>query len=620
MNIIKNKTYLNFILYFIFYGVIIAVITSVVSYNLQFADIEKKINDDAKFTANEQKTKIEDHINNIELSLYSIVKNPSFLNYLERKNPQSKHLAQNIFLYSIMANENFFQLRFINTKGKEVIRIDKDRVNNSPLIISGETLQDKSQRYYFKESIKKSQGTYWRSNIDLNVEHKEIERPLRPTLRVSTSVYHQGELHGIVIINVDLTSLLKSLKDNTLFDIYIVDKDGYFLIHPNNKNSWSKYLKSNHTIKNEFPNLHNDILEQKDYASLMINTFNIEDTVQNNENLMLLLYTQNSYIDGLKNNNYTLTLYLAILILIIAIPLGIIIAINPARLQDQLNKVLKENSEQLDIIDKSVITSTTDLEGKIVNISSAMANISGYKKEELIGKKHSILKSGKMSNETYKDLWDTIKKGMVWNGEVQNKTKENNYFWLKLSILPHYDINNALDGYISIAEDATDKKAIEYISEHDKLTTLNNRARLDFVLEQEFFKSLRYSNPLSIILIDIDYFKKVNDEHGHLIGDMVLIELSNIIKKSVRKSDTAGRWGGEEFLIIATETDLNGALQLAENLRKNVDEFRFKKVNRATISIGVAELEAQDTIETILKRADDNLYKAKDSGRNCIKF
>jgi len=225
-----------------------------------------------------------------------------------------------------------------------------------------------------------------------------------------------------------------------------------------------------------------------------------------------------------------------------------------------------------------------------------------------------------MSQKVYHTLWKTITSGMVWKGEVQNKTKDDEYFWLNLTILPHYDSEHALDGYIAICSDATAKKAMEYISEHDKLTSLANRGRLDFVLEKEFFKSLRYKHPLSIILIDIDHFKKVNDTHGHLVGDSVLIEIANLLTAITRKSDTTGRWGGEEFLIICTDTELSGALTLAENLRMSIEKHDFKTIGNTTVSIGVSQLEKNDSLESMLKRCDDNLYKAKDSGRNCIKY
>lgn len=619
MNFIKNKTYINFILYFIFYGVVIAVITSIVSYKLQFSNTKDKITKDAKLTASYQIDEIKNNIQGIERNLYSIIQNPIFRKYLENQNNDTETLATELFLYTAMSNPNFFQIRYIDTLGKEKIRIDKDRFSNNPLIIRGENLQDKSKRYYFQEAVTHTEGTYWRSNIDLNMEHNKLEKPFRPTFRVATPIYHKEKLFGIVIINVDLTKLFNSIQKNTEFNLYIIDKNGYYLLHPNPKYLWSKYTKSKHTLKNDFPNKASQIVDNENYQSSYLNSFSLEKIVQNNEKLMLILKTNDNYVSQLKNNNYTLTLYLAILILFISVPLGIILSITPAKLQDKLNRLLKENTEQLEIIDKAVITSTTDLDGKITNISTAMSKVCGYSKEELINQTHSIMQSGKVKNETYQNLWETIKKEMVWTGEIQNKTKDGQYFWLDMSIIPHYNSLHILDGYIAISSNATDKKTMEYISEHDKLTSLCNRVRLDFILEKEFYKKHRYHHLLSIILIDIDHFKKINDTYGHLIGDDVLISIADILQSSSRKTDTIGRWGGEEFLIICPNTKIEGATKLAETIRTSIEKHSFETVGNVTISAGVTELEITDNIKSALKRCDDNLYKAKTSGRNCVK-
>jgi diguanylate cyclase (GGDEF)-like protein/PAS domain S-box-containing protein len=518
-----------------------------------------------------------------------------------------------------MSHENFFQVRFLNKDGLEIIRIDKDRATNDSFVISDKNLQNKANRYYFKESIKRPRGMYWRSKIDLNVERGQIEKPIRPTIRVSTPVYHNQALHGIVIINVDLTQLLNRIKQNSEFNIYITDSEGNFLIHPNEKHSWSKYLKNDHKLSDEFPKKYKDILSTSRFKSMEVNSFSLENAIQNSEDLSLILETKNYYISNLKNNNYLLTLYLTILILVVSIPLGILISLTPARLQEKLNLLLKENAEQLDIIDKHVITSTTDLNGNITDASTALSKISGYSKEELIGKNMSVFKSGKLPKELYETLWRTIQNGLVWNGEVQNRTKEGDYYWLELTILPRYNSQNGIENFLSICTDITDKKTIEYISEHDKLTNLYNRTKLDKVLESEYSRSQRYNSLFSIILIDIDHFKSVNDTYGHLVGDSVLIELAEILQSSVRESDTLGRWGGEEFLIICPQTDLSGVKELAEHIRKKVEQHTFETVGKNTISIGVSQLDTEDDIESLIKRADDCLYEAKDCGRNCVK-
>ena len=152
----------------------------------------------------------------------------------------------------------------------------------------------------------------------------------------------------------------------------------------------------------------------------------------------------------------------------------------------------------------------------------------------------------------------------------------------------------------------------------DQLTGLYNRHKLDEVLIYEFDRVQRYKASLGVIMLDIDHFKQVNDTHGHQVGDDVLSNISNILQNNARKSDTVGRWGGEEFLIICPESDLKGLIQYAEKLRKLIEGFPFDKVGHKTSCFGLAMYQEGDTIETIISKADKALYKAKNNGRNRV--
>lgn len=121
-------------------------------------------------------------------------------------------------------------------------------------------------------------------------------------------------------------------------------------------------------------------------------------------------------------------------------------------------------------------------------------------------------------------------------------------------------------------------------------------------------------------MFDIDHFKEINDTYGHLTGDDVLKTLADIVRENLRKIDSLVRWGGEEFMIIAPETDLEGAKILAERIRKKVESYKFDKIKTITISLGLALFEKDDTENSVIKRADDALYNAKKRGRNRVEI
>lgn len=153
------------------------------------------------------------------------------------------------------------------------------------------------------------------------------------------------------------------------------------------------------------------------------------------------------------------------------------------------------------------------------------------------------------------------------------------------------------------------------LAEHDQLTRLFNRRKLNEILEYELGK--RFSDgDFSVLMYDIDFFKKVNDNYGHDVGDQVLSKLSALIGGSIRSCDVLGRWGGEEFICILSNTDLNGARVLAERIRHRVEIADFSPLNGLTVSIGITEAKASDTSKVLLRRLDEALYEAKKNGRN----
>ncbi len=164
-------------------------------------------------------------------------------------------------------------------------------------------------------------------------------------------------------------------------------------------------------------------------------------------------------------------------------------------------------------------------------------------------------------------------------------------------------------------------KQVRHLAVTDKLTQLFNRIKIEELLHREIERSKRYTNKLSVILIDIDHFKEINDRYGNLSGDTVLKTFAKIMKDRTRKTDITGRWGGEEFIIICTETASAGAAVIAENLRKTFENHTFKEEGIVTASFGIAEYKAEDTVETVIARADSSLYTAKNNGKNqiCIK-
>lgn len=159
---------------------------------------------------------------------------------------------------------------------------------------------------------------------------------------------------------------------------------------------------------------------------------------------------------------------------------------------------------------------------------------------------------------------------------------------------------------------------LERMAVTDKLTGILNRRKFHERLTAEMDKSDRYSRALSILMMDLDFFKQVNDSFGHLQGDETLKDFVALVLSNIRKTDTFIRWGGEEFIIIAPELNFDQALVFAEKIRSSVEMYKFSVVEHMTVSIGLVEYDKEETVDQLIKRLDDCIYHAKNKGRNCV--
>ena len=296
-------------------------------------------------------------------------------------------------------------------------------------------------------------------------------------------------------------------------------------------------------------------------------------------------------------------------------------------LQDSLNEKVNELSNYLEIMDQNINFSTTDLKGVITKVSSAFCKVCGYTKEELISKTHNIVRHEDMPKEVYEDLWETINKDLVWKGELKNKNKDGTSYWVEITIYPEFDKNSGERiGYAAIRHDISDKKRIEEISIHDELTKLYNRRHFNKVLHDELNRAKRDKKLLSFMMIDVDNFKLYNDNYGHQEGDNVLFEIAKVLNNYCKRAgDFAFRLGGEEFGILFSELTKEESKTYANAIRKAVEDLKIPHEKNSissfvTISVGLLSISPEEKIteDEIYKKADDLLYKAKESGRNRV--
>jgi diguanylate cyclase (GGDEF)-like protein/PAS domain S-box-containing protein len=295
-------------------------------------------------------------------------------------------------------------------------------------------------------------------------------------------------------------------------------------------------------------------------------------------------------------------------------------------LEDKIRERTRDLNRYVNLVDENIIISSTDIRGYITYASEAFSRISGYKKNELIGKKHSIIRHPENPPLIYEEMWKTIKKGNVWRGEVRNLGLKGDY-WVDANIYPNFNSNGEIIGYTAIRQNITDRKIVEELSITDALTSLYNRRHFNKVLEDELNRIKRDKISFSFILMDIDNFKKYNDNYGHQQGDVVLKSVASVFKASLKcQSSYVFRLGGEEFGAILTGQTFEEAKSLVEFVCKEIEkvgivhEFNTDYgVVTGSFGFSFAEiLNDEVTGDDFYRLADEALYRAKESGRNRV--
>ncbi|TNE77281.1 MAG: diguanylate cyclase [Gammaproteobacteria bacterium] len=321
----------------------------------------------------------------------------------------------------------------------------------------------------------------------------------------------------------------------------------------------------------------------------------------------------------------SLAMHWAIPLVAISVVIAILMLIINQRLQKRVSQKTRDAEEAwekvkhyLSILDRHACVLRVDEQLQVQYISAAFCTITGYDREELQDKSHELLMSETKNGPRLRQMLGSLSSGHNWQGEVFLKRKSGKQLVMDVYAEPVMEGSDRFAGYNAVFQDMTQKKNAELLSITDALTGLYNRNKLDELLLKECKLVNRGSPVFSVILLDIDHFKHINDDHGHLVGDQVLKVFAGSLKCNVRATDSVGRWGGEEFMIICANTSLLGAEKLAEMLRNTIERARFPDGIHATSSFGVAEYFPGESIDSLIKRADEGLYWAKNNGRNCV--
>ena len=582
--------------------------------------------------------------------LQMVTRSKALSSFMESGNKQTQQGLETLFINLAVTFHRYDQIRLIDMQGNERIRMNYNA--NSTHIVKAKNLQNKRYSKYFQEGVKLSHGQVYVSPMELNVEYDEVEIPYKPVVRFVTPIMNdKGEKLGLVVMNYLATELLQNFRDQMELRIsgqgMLIDPDGYWMSNHDRSNEWGGSLEN---VDQKFENLYPEAWATIDshdggilksdkgifryvsikpfslssigkYVAEQNVTLSVTETSIANNDWKLVIFLPDETI---HEHSFFFSAFGQFIVIIIffgfAAILFLLLLLSEQKRRQQRHDLMTKN-ELSDLYENSPCGyHSLDKNGIVLKINQTELKWLGYSRAEVIGRPFSDFLTIK-STAAFNDFLEKLQHEKMVEGIVlEIQCKDGHTFYVSTSATSILE-----KGHFAIARtstfDITDRIKLEerlaYIANTDVLTNISNRRH--FFLQAN--ERLKQQTEITVLMLDADHFKKVNDVYGHDVGDDVLKMIATTLRSSLPEEVVLARLGGEEFVILASGLSANNALKLSQQICITMEETLIPVNNKAsiniTLSIGTAQRrDFNEEIDEILKRADIALYKAKTTGRN----
>lgn len=535
------------------------------------------------------------------------------------------------------------QMRLLDNDGIEVVRVNYG--SGIPFSVPMRELQDKSNRSYFRMARNAPRGTIYISGVDLNEEFGQIEKPIKPVVRLSAPVFDKfGERHGVMVLNLRAAPIFNEVVDALRLDgaePFVLDDDGGWMLGGEEGENWSEELTGKpSSIGDRYPKAWENMqlglqsfrvdsgfysVQRLDVSDLFLARnslrslaviFGSDDEKSSRLNLYVGARLPTDTLNQLLSpERDTLIIVSAAFLLLIAVGSAAyawtrqnqIIASFDARLSEQ---VLRASKNSVVVADEN---------GIILKVNPGFTAMTGYLPNEAVGKPLSFLRAQRENAEALDDILMSARANGIWEGEVRNRRKGGDFFYSNVVVSAITDPTtsdvNFVEMGLDISRHMENAQELWRQANHDALTGLPNRLLFEDRLEVSCGHSENEGHSVGLLYIDLDGFKPVNDRYGHEIGDQVLRKVGERIKNTIRQGDTVARLGGDEFAVIAD--DVNGreeaewvAQKIAASIQRPIEIDALSITVGASVGIAIFPTDCKETV-ALLGLADEKMYQNK---------
>lgn len=568
----------------------------------------------------------------LQHDLRILTQSPALSLYLERGDDAHREVVEKTLLSVSALSGLYDQVRFIDPMGRERLRVNRD--NDYSYLIDRAELQNKRHRDYVQAGLALPPGGIYVSRLDLNIENRQVEQPFKPMLRLVGSVFTQGEYQGMLVLNAYGQQLLDSLRQVLPQgrDLVLLSEQGDWLAGGGERD-WHFMFGEPAGLSAEFPALWRHIrstgqgeFELHDECHIY-RWFQPEGRQLEAPGWLLAQRLPDTPCNALLSSYQEQGGQLLLLSASIALPLVWLWSRSRRHYLDAHRRT-EMSEQQLRLITDQVGMALimVDHQGRVCWMNPEAEQLLGWSEAELGGRNlHQLVHVTAEGMVLHEGECPTLK--TLRTGERQHsdhdlfRTRQGDILPVRMTVTPFGDARErgAILSFSDNSRTAEREHRLQQQANTDELTgVLNRRATL-----ARLQPLLSVGQHTGVLLLDIDYFKQVNDQFGHASGDRVLIHFCKTVSSLLRRDDIFGRIGGEEFLVVLADTEPDVLLQLGERIRSSIEAapcMLSDATIAVTVSIGASMQQQDESAETLIARADHALYAAKRNGRNRVEW